>query len=85
MKKRAKHATHDENAIPGTHADASEKSSHIMRAIIQAVVDTFPGTLVAVVVMEKDSDRFNYASNADRKDMIAVLEAAAHRLKRETQ
>jgi hypothetical protein len=86
IKKRAQHASHDENVLPHSHGDAEEKSAHIMRAVIKAVTDMYPGTLIAVIVMEKeDSARFNYASNCDRKDMIALLEATAYRMRRETQ
>jgi hypothetical protein len=86
MKKRARHASHDENALPGTHGEPDPRSAHVMRAVIRAVTDMYPGTLIAVIVMEKeDSARFNYASNCDRKDMIALLEATAYRMKRETQ
>jgi hypothetical protein len=86
MKKRASHASHDENAAPGSHAEPSAQAAHIMRAVIQAVTDAFPGTQIAVIVMDsQNAERFNYASNCDRKDMVAILEATAHRIKRETQ
>ena len=39
---------------------------------VKAVTDAFPGTLITIIVMDKeDSDRFNYVSNCDRKDMTS--------------
>lgn len=86
MRKHAADATHDENAVPGTHADASPKAQHIMRALVETTMQAFPGTHVAVILMDPaDQDRFNYASNVHRKDLVALMKAVAHRLERETQ
>lgn len=79
MKKDARDATDDENLMPGTHADASPKAQHIMRAMIEVCQQAFPGTHVMVCVMEPDSERFNYASNVQRPDMLALLKAMLHR------
>jgi hypothetical protein len=84
MTKRAKDATDDENAIPGTQADASPTAAHIMRELIRTTERVFPGTHVCVIVMEPGHEgggRFNYASNVERADMLALLKALLKRLR----
>ena len=82
MKKFAADADDDENLMPGTHDDASPKARHIMRALIEVTTQAFPGTSVMVCLMEPETERMNYASNVQRRDMLAMLKAMLKRLRR---
>ena len=80
-RKFAADATDDENLVPGTFADPSPQAQHIMRALIEVTQETFPGTHVTVIVMEPEQERFNYASNVQRPDMVAMLKALLKRFR----
>lgn len=83
MKRYAADASDDENLVPGTSAPPSEDTARTMRALIDAVTELYPGTHVMVAVMEPAHERFNYASNVRRVDMMAMLKALLKRLRHE--
>jgi hypothetical protein len=84
MKKLARHGTDDENCEPGSFQPASADARNVMQALIRTCEAAYPGMLVTVMVVERDSDRMNYASNCDRPDMLAMLKAVITRLTRDT-
>lgn len=69
--------------ILGGHGPVQDKAAHLMRAMLKACQQAFPGYAITVFVSEPEAvadaegrdPRFNYASTADRRDMIAVLKA----------
>ncbi len=80
-RKLARNASDEENSIPGSHGPASEKSQHIMVAIMQTLKEVYPECDCSIFVFEKApagsdrNDRYNYASTVERADMNAVLRA----------
>ena len=78
-RKNAAEASDDENSIPRTHGPASAQSTHIMRAVMDVLRETYPGCQFTMFVFEPPAPgteyngRYNYASTVDREDMLAVL------------
>lgn len=76
-RKRARDASDAENSIPGSHAPASPRSAHIMGSVMKALKDVYPDCNFAMFVFEPPAPgaeaRYNYASTADRADMVAVI------------
>jgi hypothetical protein len=68
--------------FPGAHGPLQSNAAAIMRAVMQAIQETYPGWEITLFLAEKYAPagaqrlpRFNYASTAARADMVAVLEA----------
>lgn len=79
-RKNAADATDDENLVPGTFADPNQQAAQMMRALIKTAEEIWPGLAVMVCLMDRETERFNYASNVHRADMLAMLKAMLKRL-----
>ncbi len=82
-RKLARDASHDENAIPGTHGPVQEEASRLMVGMLNTFRECLPGWNFALFVIEPEeraraegrTPRFNYGSTVDRPDMVAILKA----------
>ena len=78
--KLARDASNEENLVPGTYKPITEQVADQMRDIINVFEKAFPGHQIALIFgtppTEKDPmGRANFASNCDRRDMIAIMKA----------
>ena len=82
-RKLARHASPEENAIPGSHGPAQDEAQRLMRALLDTFRESLPGWNFALFMIEPEAraqaegrmPRFNYGATVARPDMIAILKA----------
>jgi hypothetical protein len=86
-RKLSRHAKPEE-ILPGGHGPIVNEIRDRMIAVMDVLRKGFPGCDITLFISERNAPagenrdpRFNYISTADRRDMLAVLEAfvAKHR------
>jgi hypothetical protein len=54
-----------------------------MRAIMKACLEAWPDAHITIFIGANDGERFNYASNVERADIVAMIRGFCDRLEEE--